>query len=258
MGCTVFANDNGFFHKGSGGTGKAFPDVCLSPPPAPTGPVPVPYPNNLQASDLADGSKTVLIQGEPTALEDASNISTSTGDEAGNQGGGVVTHKTKGKGYFKLWSFDVKVEGKGVDRHDDPMGQNCSSTPFNGMDAKAQVIYEKAKTAKPCPKKYPGHPGTTPTQRALVNAPGPPPPACWECGTTDPGTRHGGFIADHRPPCIVMWYGGGCQPGREQAFKDWAHDDNSVKPHCQGCSSDQAWNMRNVVSVVLRIAHGLL
>ena len=74
MGITVFANGQGFFHKGSGGSGKAFPDVCLSPPPPPAGPLPIPYPNNLTASDLADGSKTVKIDGEPTALEDASYV----------------------------------------------------------------------------------------------------------------------------------------------------------------------------------------
>ena len=69
MSCTVFANDDGFFHKGSGGSSKAYPDVCLSPPPPPTGPVPVPYPNRLSASDLTDGSRTVKIQGKETALE---------------------------------------------------------------------------------------------------------------------------------------------------------------------------------------------
>src|SRR5579859_4319604 len=114
MGCTVFANNDGFFSKNSGGSGKAFPDVCLSPPPPPAGPVPIPYPNMLQASDLTQGSTTVKIDGAPTALEDSSFVSTSSGDEAGTQGGNVVTHQTKGKGYFMLWSFDVKVEGKGV------------------------------------------------------------------------------------------------------------------------------------------------
>src|SRR5687768_7007249 len=110
MSCTVFANSNGLFHKGSGGKGVAAADVCLSPPPPPAGPVPVPYVNSLSAADLADGSKTVKIQSEPTALEDQSNISTSTGNEAGTQGGSVITHKTKGKGYFTTWSHDVKIE----------------------------------------------------------------------------------------------------------------------------------------------------
>jgi uncharacterized Zn-binding protein involved in type VI secretion len=124
MGLTVFAEKMGFFHKGSGGHGVAPGDVCLSPPPPPAGPAPIPYVNSVSSSDLSDGSQSVKIDGEPTALEDSSTVSTSTGDEAGTQGGNVVTHKTKGKAAFTLWSFTVKVEGKGVGRHGDPMGQN--------------------------------------------------------------------------------------------------------------------------------------
>lgn len=124
MGLTVFAEKMGLFHKGSGGMAIAPGDVCLSPPPPPAGPVPVPYPNSLSAGDLTKGSKSVKVDGEETALEDASAVSTSTGDEGGTQGGNVVTHKTKGKACFNLWSFTVKVEGKGVCRHGDPMGQN--------------------------------------------------------------------------------------------------------------------------------------
>src|SRR3954469_9011024 len=104
MGLKVYTENLGFCHKGSGGVGVAPGDVCLSPPPPPGGPAPVPYVNSLSASDLTKGSKSVTIDGEPTALEDQSELSTSVGDEAGTQGGNVVTHKTKGKGSFKLWS----------------------------------------------------------------------------------------------------------------------------------------------------------
>jgi hypothetical protein len=249
MGCTVFANDNGFFHKGSGGSGKAFPDVCLSPPPPPTGPVPVPYPNQLQASDLAEGSQTVKIQGEPTALEDSSYISTSTGDEGGTQGGGVITHKTKGKAYFKLWSFDVKVEGKGVDRHDDPMGQNCSSSPLNGFDAKCWVVASKAYNPRvKCAAKYPGHPGTTEKQRKAAQSA----PLCWECHKPVNPPK---AIADHQPPCLALWYAGLCH--KPDVFKKWAHKPTSTKPHCPTCSLAQSRLMRNLYSVVLKAAHGL-
>ncbi|TIL81948.1 MAG: DUF4150 domain-containing protein, partial [Mesorhizobium sp.] len=126
MGNSVYADGMGFFHQGSNGKGIAPGDVCLSPPTPPGVPVPVPYVNMLSASDLTKGSKSVKIQGNPTALESSSEIATSTGDEPATQGlgAGVVTHKIKGKGAFKLWSFTVKVEGKGVDRHGDPMGQN--------------------------------------------------------------------------------------------------------------------------------------
>jgi hypothetical protein len=209
MANTVFANGSGLFHKGSGGTGKAYPDVCLSPPPPPAGPVPVPYPNNTSASDLTGGSKTVKVQGETTALEDASSISTSTGDEGGTQGGNVVTHKTKGKGYFKLWSFDVKVEGKGVDRNDDPIGQNCASTPAGSATLKAKVnrIFGKVKN---CPRPYnrrkdrgskPRSP--TPDQTTYVNT---APNNVCKCGNTPPPK----MTADHKPQIVTIYYAGGC------------------------------------------------
>src|SRR6476620_9766212 len=137
MALTVFAEGMGLFHKGSGGFAVAPGDVCLSPPPPPAPPAPVPYINNLSAGDLDKGSKSVLIDGEQTALEDASEVTTSTGDEAGTQGGNVITHKTKGKGYFSLWSSTVKIESKGVCRHGDPMGQNCASMPYGCLDQSA-------------------------------------------------------------------------------------------------------------------------
>src|ERR1700722_3356225 len=238
MGITVFANGQGFFHKGSGGSGKAFPDVCLSPPPPPAGPLPIPYPNNVSASDLADGSKTVKIDGEPTGLEDASYCSTSSGDEGGTQGGGVVSHKTKGTACFTFWSLDVKVEGKGVDRHGDPMLQNCGSqTPPNGLTPMARVEAAKAENrTKPCCPGSGGKGGpykrsswinqsATDKQKALANKGTPPPPQCWECGSTSPrgwrkapppapGVRNApqgkSFVADHDPPLIVRHYAGGC------------------------------------------------
>jgi hypothetical protein len=154
MGCTVFAENMGLFHRGSGGKGVAPGDVCLTPPPPPGGPVPVPYVNTLQASDLVKGSKSVKIQGEPTALEDVSEVSTSSGDEAGTQGGGVVTHKTKGKGSFTSWCFSVQVEGKGVGCHGDMMIQNTASTPPNCVDAAAVTEFRALlgdNADKPCP-----------------------------------------------------------------------------------------------------------
>ena len=57
------------------------------------------------SSDLAKGSKKVKVDGNPVALKD-SNFSTSTGDEAGSAGGGVVSNTNKGKAEFVLYSFD--------------------------------------------------------------------------------------------------------------------------------------------------------
>lgn len=84
---TVFANSRSILHKGDGLTQVCpVPDVCKTPTPG--GPVPVPYPNAAQDSDLAGGSKRVLIEGSSAALADSS-LSTSTSDEAGSAGGGA-------------------------------------------------------------------------------------------------------------------------------------------------------------------------
>lgn len=293
MGISVFANGDGFFHKGSGGSGKAFPDVCLSPPPPPAGPLPIPYPNNVSASDLTDGSKTVKIDGEPTALEDASYCSTSSGDEGGTQGGGVVSHKTKGTACFTFWSLDVKVEGKGADRHQDPMLQNCGSrTPPNGLTPAARVeaaaAEELGKTDPCCPPQTPNANGeggsykrsdwisqsSTEAQKAKVNK-DPPPKKCWECKSPSPrgwkvkpkrgppkvpgkpnppkGKR---FVADHDPPLIVRHYAGGCHDDAATKKAD-AESLNGVRPHCTKCSSKQGNALgRHGHHPVLKKAHG--
>jgi len=132
VGDSVFANAQSIACKASAGKVIAcLPDTCLSPPPPPTGPVPVPYPNTAMASDLADGSKDVKIEGQPVFLGDQSSMSTSSGDEAGTQGGGVLSHKTKGKVYFCAWSMDVKFEGTNVPRNIDMTQNNGASFPRN-------------------------------------------------------------------------------------------------------------------------------
>jgi len=108
---TSFANDRTIVHEGDGLQFIAMaPDVCKTP--SPGGPVPIPYPNIAMSSDLADGSKTVKIEGNSAALS-ASNLKTSTGDEAGTAGGGIISGKIKGKLTWAIYSTDVKFEGKG-------------------------------------------------------------------------------------------------------------------------------------------------
>ncbi|HLY08658.1 MAG TPA: DUF4150 domain-containing protein [Planctomycetota bacterium] len=253
MANTVFANMMGLFHKGSDGKSIGFPDVCLSPPPPPAGPIPIPYPNIAQASDLADGSQTVKVDGNPTALQDSSSVSTSSGDEAGTQGGNVVTHKTKGKGYFQLWSFDVKFEGKNVDRQGDMMGQNCASAP-PGTCAPYPLVNlavtaaENPTASKKCKKKYKGkrdrHGSPTAAQRRKVQG-----KKCWFCHkTTKP------MIADHQPPCVVQYYAGNCNKTKAEQRK-WARDPASVKPHCKRCSPRQG-GLLSGYSQTLGAAHG--
>jgi hypothetical protein len=127
MSKNVFAN--GMEVSGKADDNKticAMPDVCLTPPSPPAGPIPIPYPNTAKAADTSDGSKTVMIGGQEVHLKDKSNYKTSTGDEAATkaQGMGVVTHTIQGKMYFTAWSFDVKVEGENVTRHMDMTTHN--------------------------------------------------------------------------------------------------------------------------------------
>ena len=251
MGNTVYAENMGFFHKGSGGKGVAPGDVCLTPPPPPAGPVPVPYVNMLQASDLAKGSKTVKIMGTPTALEGVSHVSTSTGDEAGTQGGNVVSHKTKGKGYFQIWSFTVKAEGKGICRNGDPMGQNCGS-PIGIVDPMAivdiQAIVGAENFGKPCPEDKQKAPATKTSEKQRKSVRGGP---CWSCGNkTNKGTYKSGrkfnkkdrFVADHQPPQSAVWAMGGCH--NEDAFNKWKKSTDAVVPQCTTCSNSQGQEMR--------------
>jgi hypothetical protein len=114
-------------HADSGGITSAFPDVCKTPaPPAPF--VPIPYPNIAKSSDTANGTSTVKCDGNPVCVKD-SNFSTSTGDEAGTAGGGIISGKIKGKAEFVNFSFDVEFDGKGVARAMDLMLHNDKNTP---------------------------------------------------------------------------------------------------------------------------------
>jgi hypothetical protein len=121
MGQTTFANTRGIAHKGSGGMSPVFPDVCKTPTPG--GPVPIPYPNIGKSSDTSKGPKSVKTDKKMPMVKGAV-YSTSTGDEAGTAGGGVVSGKTKGECEYMMYSFDVKFEGKNVCRMGDPLFHN--------------------------------------------------------------------------------------------------------------------------------------
>ncbi len=135
MGCEVYANGDEIACKAGGGQViAAFPDVCMTPPTPPAGPIPVPYPNTSFSKDMKDGSTTVMIKGDPVMLKDRSFYNTSPlGDEAATKsvGAGVVTHVITGKTYFVAWSMDVKFEGENVDRHTDLTTSNHASPAAN-------------------------------------------------------------------------------------------------------------------------------
>ncbi|BFU91456.1 MAG: hypothetical protein NTAFB01_26430 [Nitrospira sp.] len=118
---SVFANGRGVVHKSSGGMSTVFPDVCKTP--SPGGPIPLPYPNIGMASNTSGGPSKVKTDGQMPMVKGA-KYSMTTGDEAGNAGGGVMSSSFKGEAEFMMYSFDVKFEGKNVCRLGDPMFHN--------------------------------------------------------------------------------------------------------------------------------------
>ena len=136
---------NGMEVCGKYGGGKmiaAMPDVCLSPPSPPAGPVPLPYPNFAQDSDTDDGSRTVVVGGKEVMLKDKSFFKKCKGDEAATKslGQGTLTHVIQGKVYFISWSMDVEVEGENVVRHLDSTTSNHASPMANRAIPSFEII----------------------------------------------------------------------------------------------------------------------
>jgi Domain of unknown function (DUF4150)/GHH signature containing HNH/Endo VII superfamily nuclease toxin 2 len=132
----VYANELEIAAKAVGGDGispAAFPDPCWSPPAPTAGPIVLPYPNTCEATHIRNGSQTVFICGQQVGQEDKSYFSQSTGNEAATQAfnKGVATGVITGKAHFTQWSFDVRVEGFGVPRHQDLVTHNHGSMPAN-------------------------------------------------------------------------------------------------------------------------------
>lgn len=154
MGNKVFANGNEIASKSSDvKVTAAFPDVCLTPPPPPAGPLPVPYPDSSFAKDMQSGSSSVKIGDGEVMLKDHSFFKTSPlGDEAATngQGANVITHGITGKTYFRAWSFDVKVEGENADRHLDLTTSNHQGAQPAG-EAAPLPGSSTAATAPKCP-----------------------------------------------------------------------------------------------------------
>lgn len=144
MGSSVFANKQGVSSANSGATASnTAPDVCLTQ--IGNAVVPIPYPNTAKSSDLKDGSKTVKVDGATAAI-DGCCYSKSTGDEAGNKKG--IMSGTKGdKTEFANYSFDVKIEGKGVGRNTDLTTMNNKNTI--GMNSDSSADPPKPKNPPP-------------------------------------------------------------------------------------------------------------
>lgn len=142
MGANVFANGREISARKSDNESiAAMPDVCLSPPSPPAGPIPIPYPNFSNAHDTSNGTKTVKIAGDEVGMKNLSNYKTSKGDEAATRalGMGEMTHTIEGTTYFAAWSSDVMVEGANVTRFMDLTTHNHASDPANTLASQTSV-----------------------------------------------------------------------------------------------------------------------
>ena len=86
----------------------AVPDVCKTP--TPVGTLPIPYPNTALLNQAQQTSTKVKFMGKE-AVTLKSEIPRSMGDEAGTAGG-VVSGNNMDKVTFKKGSTKVKVEGQ--------------------------------------------------------------------------------------------------------------------------------------------------
>jgi hypothetical protein len=86
------------------------PDVCLTP--AVPSPIPVPYPN-ISTSDMANPgtiAENILVCGMP-AMNQASIIMLSNGDQGGTAGGGVACGEIMGETAFVTGCPTIMVGG---------------------------------------------------------------------------------------------------------------------------------------------------
>jgi hypothetical protein len=154
MGANVFANGREVSAKKAGNESlAAMPDVCLSPPSPPAGPIPIPYPNFSDASHTSSGTKSVLVGGKEAGIKNESDYKKSKGNEAATRsfGMGVVSHTIQGKSQHAAWSMDVKFESHNVIRfgdlttHNHGSGTNGASTVNQGDLDMAPVTTQDCK-----------------------------------------------------------------------------------------------------------------
>lgn len=252
----VFVNNNEISCKsGSGKVVAAFPDVCMSPPSPPAGPVPIPYPVSSFSSDTTKGSRSVKVNGKEVMLKNRSYFKKCTGDEAATKawGMGVISHQITGKVYFAAWSMDLKIENENACRHLDittsnhasPLGDTPTIPELENMSLPRSLKkackckYDRKKNAKGKPKGSRKQANSTPTsaQTKAVNKKG---AKCWRRNCKTP--KAGPFIADHQPSLVERWYKGGCHdkhfgnnsvstPGTPEGNEEY----HQLLPRCPNC-----------------------
>ena len=126
-----------------GGQCVAFPDVVKIPaPPAPFAPAPFPnMADPAQANGSTCSSKVKILNKEVCTTK--TEISMTSGDEAGTAGGGMVSAKIKGPALYKKGSSKVKVEGAPMVHLMSMIAQNGGSNA--NMPAGTQVAPSQTK-----------------------------------------------------------------------------------------------------------------
>lgn len=107
-----------------GGMALGLPDVCKTP--SPSGTIPVPYPNIAMLADTDGAVDKVLIEKKEVVVE-SSKIPSSKGDEAGSAGG-VVSSVNRDECQFKQYSSKVYAGGKKI-------VHQTATTSHNGSNA---------------------------------------------------------------------------------------------------------------------------
>ena len=104
-----------YLSTNGGGNCLAFPDTCMTPGVLAGAPGPLPYPNSGMFSQASGSScsKKVTIENKKPCLASKTEISSTSGDEAGNSPGGVVSSKFKGKAHCSSSPSSTKVEIEG-------------------------------------------------------------------------------------------------------------------------------------------------
>ena len=99
------------------GVDIAFPDVCMTP-------IPAPLPDIALSVTSAPAAYHILTVCMPT-LNQMSRGMVSFGDELGAAGGGVVTHTVDSQTVYELGCFTIFVDGAPAQRMTSVTGQNA-------------------------------------------------------------------------------------------------------------------------------------
>lgn len=113
------------------GQATAFPNICLTPVPG-SSPVPIPYPSIAMLTDAEEISSNVTVGGKGVILADTSVVNTTSGDEAGSDGG-TTSMVNGGKCEFPQGSSSVQINGKAVVRMGDQTHQNVGDSGPNAF-----------------------------------------------------------------------------------------------------------------------------